>query len=69
VECDQDTLSRVIETHCVVEFDQDETWGAGVETQENKKIFVLCQKKTERKNLMSAGRRRLLQHYWYKVHV
>ena len=46
-----------------------ETWGAGVETQENKKIFVPLSKKDKNKNLMSVGRRHLLQHYWYKVPV
>jgi len=44
-----------------------ETWGAGVETQENKMILYHCQEKTKTKNIMSVGRRRLLQHYWYKV--
>jgi len=46
-----------------------ETCGAGVETQENKNIFVPLSKKDKNKNSMSVGRRRLLQHYWYKVPV
>jgi len=37
-------------------------WGVG---QENKSILVPCQKKQKQK--MSIGRRRLLQHCWYKV--
>jgi len=46
-----------------------ETWGAGVETHENSKIFVPLSEKDKNKNLMSVGRRPLLQHYWYKVSV
>jgi len=45
----------------------EETWGARVDTQDNKKIFVpLSKKDKNKKNLMSVGRRRLLQLYWYK---
>ena len=47
----------------------EETWGAGVETQENKKIFVPLSKKDKNINPMSVGRERLLQLYWYKVPV
>jgi len=43
------------------------TWGARVEACDNKKYH--SSKKTKTKNLMSVGRRRLLQHNWYKVSV
>jgi len=46
-----------------------ETLGPEVKTQEKQKDFVPLSKKDKNKNLMSVGRRRLLQHYWYKVPV
>jgi len=44
-----------------------ETWGTGVETQKNTKNLVPLFEKDKNKN--SHQRRRLLQHYWYKVPV
>ena len=44
-----------------------ETWGTGVETQKNTKNLVPLFEKD--KNKKSHQRRRLLQHYWYKVPV
>ena len=46
-----------------------ETRGARVKTQINKKMLYHCQKITKTKNLMSVARWRLCQHYWYKVPV
>ena len=46
-----------------------ETCGAGVETQKKKRILYHYSKKTKTKNLISPGRRHLLQRYWYKVPV
>ena len=60
---------RVMTHMCLCDSKQKrvETWGAGVETQENKNIFVPLSKKDKKKNLMSVGRIHLLHHCWYKV--
>ena len=46
-----------------------EPWEAGVETQKSQKNLVPLFKKDKNKKLISLGRRRLLQHYLYKVPV
>jgi len=43
--------------------------GLGQRPKEAKRFLYHCQKKTKTKNLMSVGRRRLLQLYWYKAPV
>ena len=48
--------------------DDEHTWGAGVETQK-KNLVPLFKKDKNKQNLIRPGRRRLLQHYWYKVPV
>ena len=45
-----------------------DVWGWDRDPRQKKNLYN-CQKKTKTKNLMSVGRRRLLQLYWYKVPV